>query len=476
MRRLVFCFDGTWNTLDAPNPTNVVIVAESITPMGKGGVPQIIHYDPGVGTGHDDKWKGGLLGEGLIDKIADAYTFLIFNYEVGDEIFVFGFSRGAFTARAFVGFIRHVGVIQRRSAAHVTEAVKLYEKRQPGHGPDRDDLLAYRQRVSPEICVDVAEDAWRVANCHGYATGDASVLRIKYLGVWDTVAAIGVPSDIFFAPFANREQRYFDSDLTSMVVSARHAVSIDEDRVTFTPTLWPNVVELNARLGFDHSTGKAPYQQKWFVGDHGSVGGGGDVRGLSDRALQWVLDGALAMGLYVDEDPGSPIFRLMPDDLAPLKNMVPTRATLLARAEAAILTHSPRTNGPTRLEEVSDGAARRWGEPSVNLPERRSYRPKPLDGVTALLDALPPGAAPPPPAPPLIGGGAPVPGGHYTVAYGDQLRAIAKKAYGHADREDIIVAANASISDPERIYVGQVIYLPPSVPEPVPIAPAPTSA
>ena len=153
MRRLVFCFDGTWNTLDAPNPTNVVIMAESITPMGKGGVPQIIHYDPGVGTGHDDKWKGGLLGEGLIDKIADAYTFLIFNYEVGDEIFVFGFSRGAFTARAFVGFIRHVGIIQRRSAGSVTEAVKLYEKRQPGEGPDRDDLLAYRERVPPRFAL-----------------------------------------------------------------------------------------------------------------------------------------------------------------------------------------------------------------------------------------------------------------------------------------------------------------------------------
>ena len=460
MRRLAFCFDGTWNTLDAPNPTNVVIMAESITPMGKGGVPQIIHYDPGVGTGHDDKWKGGLLGEGLIDKIADAYTFLIFNYEVGDEIFVFGFSRGAFTARAFVGFIRHVGIIQRRSAGSVTEAVKLYEKRQPGEGPDRDDLLAYRQRVSPEICVDLAEDAWRVANCHGYAAGQSSVLRIKFLGVWDTVAAIGVPSDIFFAPFANRDQCYFDSDLTSMVVSARHAVSIDEDRVTFTPTLWPNVIKLNAALGFDHSTGDAPYQQKWFPGDHGSVGGGGNIRGLSDRALQWVLDGALAMGLDVDKDPGSPLFRLMPDDLAPLKNMLPTRATLLARAEAAILTHAPRANGPTRLEEVSDGAARRWSEPAANLPERRPYRPKSLASVSSLLDALPSGAPPSPPTPALAKGVTPVSGSHYTIAYGDQLRAIALKTYGHADREDIILAANRSISDPQRIYVGQVIYIP----------------
>ena len=113
MKRLVFCFDGSWNRLSAPNPTNVVITAQSVTPVAKDGTRQIIHYDPGVGTGVNDKWGGGLFGEGLIDKIVDGYTFLVFNYELGDEIFVFGFSRGAFTARAFVGMVRQVGVLQR---------------------------------------------------------------------------------------------------------------------------------------------------------------------------------------------------------------------------------------------------------------------------------------------------------------------------------------------------------------------------
>ena len=171
MKRLIFCFDGTWNRLDAPNPTNVVTLAESITPIGRSTVPQIIHYDPGVGTGHDDKWKGGLFGEGLIDKIVDAYTFLIFNYEIGDELFVFGFSRGAFTARAFVGFIRQVGVLQRKSAANIARAVELYKERQPGESHDRDTLLDFRQRFSPEICIDVEEDRWRVDNCPGYRDG-----------------------------------------------------------------------------------------------------------------------------------------------------------------------------------------------------------------------------------------------------------------------------------------------------------------
>ncbi len=462
MKRLIFCFDGTWNRLDAPNPTNVVTLAESITPVGRSTIPQVIHYDPGVGTGHDDKWKGGLFGEGLIDKIVDAYTFLIFNYDIGDELFVFGFSRGAFTARAFIGFIRQVGIIQRKSAANITRAVELYKERLPGESHDRDTLFDFRQRFSPEICIDEEEDRWRVDNCAGYKTGNASVVRIKYLGVWDTVAAIGVPSDIFFAPFANRHERYFDADLTPMVVSARHAVSIDEDRTTFTPTLWPNFSDLNASLGAEPFSPHAPYQQKWFPGDHGSVGGGGDIRGLSDRALSWILDGALAMGLEVDQDAGSPLFSLAPDDFAPLKNMKPSPTSLLARVEGALLTRHPREHGPTRIEEISDSAIRRWRESAERLPERTPYRPPTLAGAVAALDAAPSGhqTKTAPPETNLSEAAKPTAGSLYKVLYGDSLRALAVKLYGHADLAGAIVNANPSITEPDRIYVGQVIFLP----------------
>ena len=85
---------------------------KSVTPLTDSGETQIIHYDPGVGTGNDDKLSGGLFGDGLLNKIVDAYTFLVFNYTIGDEIYVFGFSRGAFTARAFVGFLRNCGIMQ----------------------------------------------------------------------------------------------------------------------------------------------------------------------------------------------------------------------------------------------------------------------------------------------------------------------------------------------------------------------------
>ena len=461
MKRLVFCFDGTWNQLSAPNPTNVVITAESLTPITRSSVVQIIHYDPGVGTGRDDHWKGGLFGEGLIDKIVGAYTFLIFNYEPGDELYVFGFSRGAFTARAFVGFMRNLGIIQRKHAARIADAVELYKQHKAGDGHNTPALLDFRWKYSPEICVDVEEDTWRAKSCTGYATGSGLIVRVTYLGVWDTVAALGVPSDVFFAKWADKDDQYFDSDLSSMVVSGRHAVSIDEQRKTFAPTLWPNFEALNTSLGFAAVASDAPYQQKWFPGDHGSVGGG-DIRGLSDCALVWILDGAETMGLELDRDKESPLFSLLPDDRAPLANMKPVPPTLESRAEDLLLQKAPRSGGPTKVEEASDSALMRWRTPKEQLPEQEPYRPKPLDGVAAAIDANAPPAKPQAEHPnaPLSPDDQPVPGTLYKIVYGDELRKLALRLYGHADRYAAILAANPLITDANRIFVGQIIYLP----------------
>lgn len=462
MKRLVFCFDGSWNRLSAPNPTNVVITAQSVTPVTRDGTRQIIHYDPGVGTGVADKWQGGLFGEGLIDKIVDGFTFLVFNYEPGDEIFVFGFSRGAFTARAFVGMVRQVGILQRKHATRIGDAVELYNQHKPGEGHNLEPLLRFRAELSAQLCIDEEEDAWRVKNVPGYRTGAAAVLRIKYVGVWDTVAAIGVPTDFFFAKHANKDEQYFDSDLSPLVVSARHAGAIDEDRTTFAPTLWPNFQDLNASLGYAPAAADAPYQQKWFPGHHGSVGGGGDIRGLSDGALVWVLDGAERMGLQVDRDPESPLFSVKPDDLAALENMMPAPPTVQGKAEALLMRRAPRAHGPTRMEEVSESALRRWRESAEHLPEGRPYRPKPLDAIAGLIDAGQ-GAAPPRPeqhtAPELP---KPMPGALYKVVYGDQLRRIAEVAYGHADCAAAIMSENPTIDDANRIFIGQIIYLPPT--------------
>lgn len=464
MKRLVFCFDGTWNTLDRPNPTNVVVLAQSITPVASDGTTQIIHYDPGVGTGKNDQWTGGMFGDGLIDKLVDAYTFLVFNYEPGDELFVFGFSRGAFTARAFVGFVRNLGIIKRRHAAHIVNAVKLYQAHKAGDSPNSNELLKFRWQYSPEVCISESEDAWRVGNCAGYKTGDASIVRIKYLGVWDTVAALGVPSDVLFAKEANRGKQYFDSDLTSLVASGRHAVSIDESRVAFEPTLWPNYAELNVSLGAHPYAKDAPYQQLWWPGDHGSVGGGGDERGLSDGALQWVLDGALARGLEVDGDEQSPLYRLRPNPLAALSNMKLQDPSIVDRVAGALMTHRPRAPGPQHVEEVSDAARLRWQASADQLPERAPYRPPTLAGVAASLDALAAGQklVLTHPEVQTSADRLPAPNTMYQVRYGDGLRKIAQLAYGHADREDIILKANPLITNPDRLYAGDYIFLPPA--------------
>ncbi len=460
LKRLVFCFDGTWNQLSSPNPTNVVIVAQSVVPDSKTGT-QIIHYDSGVGTGADDRWTGGLFGEGLIDKLVDAYTFLVFNYKPGDELFIFGFSRGAFTARAFVGFLRNLGIVQRKHAVRIADAARLYKARMVASGHDAEELLRFRWEYSPEICVDPEEDAWRVRSCSNYSSGQGLVLRIKYLGVWDTVGALGLPNNLVFSKWVNQGEQYFDTALSSMVVSGRHAVSIDEQRTTFTPTLWPNWRELNASLGYSSAASDVPYQQKWFPGDHGSVGGGGDVRGLSDGTLSWVLDGARRMGLVVDTDRESPLYGLSPNPLASLRNMG-DEATVSSIIEGAVLTKAPRSGGPTTLEEVSDSALARWRSPKEQLPEQVPYRPTTLDGAAAAIEAG--GPAPRPqaahPAPAGVALTKPTAGALYKVVYGDTLGALASELYGAANLDTRIVAANRFIEDADRIFVGQLIYLP----------------
>ena len=465
MKRLIFGFDGTWNQLNRPNPTNVAIVAESITPLGKDNIVQIIHYDAGVGTGHDDHWRGGVLGEGLIDKLVDAYTFLVFNYQPGDDIFVFGFSRGAFTARALVGFIRNLGIVQRKFAGRIGEAVALYHERKANDDPDAPKLLQFRWETSEPICISTEEDAWRVGNCNGYQQGQSPVIRIKFLGVWDTVAALGIPSYLPLASVVNQEEQYFDSDLDRFVVSARHAISIDEERRAFSPTPWANFEALNATLGYEALSPNAPYQQKWWPGDHGSVGGGGDIRGLSDAALSWVLDGALKAGLDIDKDHGSPLYLLAPDPYAPLVNGKAVDPTLLGAIENAALPKAPRSPGPQDIHELSDAALLRWRASADQLPEMQLYRPPTLQAVEAALSAAPQPVPPQTKALPIPDGDEPTPGAFYRVRFGEGLRAIAYAAYGHADREDIIMAANPIITDHNRIYDGQVILIPP-VPAP----------
>lgn len=453
-KRLVFCFDGTWNTLDARCPTNVVLTAQTVVPMAPDGKAQAIFYDEGVGTGKFERFGGGIFGWGLVKKLGNAYRFLTFNYTPGDEIFVFGFSRGAFAARSFVGMLRNCGIVSRSKAARIGEAIAWYRARSRSKAPDSLQSRRFRADVSPTVCVDEGEDAWRQANVPGYEAGSAPLLKICYLGVWDTVGALGIPTRYKLLTLFNRKYRFHDTKLSAMVGSGRHAVAIDESRKDFTPTIWSNLDDLNRRVGADPDSAEAPYQERWFPGVHCGVGGGGDFRGLSDQALVWVWDGAQQLGLALDTAVGSRLFELSPDPRSPVSPFDVDSLGLRQRIKSAVMDSLWRRGdrqSPAAFRDVSPSARRRWKMDPAELPEGGAYRPAPLLPFQTELDALP--DLPPAPEPGTFD--------IVRVTRDDSLSKIAKRELGVAERWRDIFGINQDVlEDPDHIYAGMPLRIP----------------
>ncbi|MEH6678175.1 phospholipase effector Tle1 domain-containing protein [Phenylobacterium sp.] len=460
VKRLVFFFDGTTNTLDARFPTNVVKLAQSIAPVAR-GVSQLIYYDRGVGSDAGEKVRGGALGHGLDKNLYEAYSFLLFNYTPGDEIYVFGFSRGAFTARSFVGLIYNCGVLRRRDAGDIAEAIAFYRSRDELDHPLCERMMEYRRKYSLEVCVDPREDEWRQRTVPNYRPGDAQPLEISYLGVWDTVAALGLPAHWWLSRLDRRKYQFHDAQLARFVRRARHAVSLDERRRTFAPTLWHNVDALNAAQGVPSSDPDAPYQQQWFPGDHGSVGGGGDIEGLSDAALDWIVDGAREAGLNVDAMPSSRIFEIVPDHRVPLENVSPPRhPTLWQRISAWVQRRFQKADrtGPEHLHEVHDSARRRWLDLPDNLPGGL-YRPASLRRVADQLNELDPKAYGV--DRPLSELNDPALFGRHEVRPNESLGSIALKTLGSRDKARIIFEANRDkMPTPAKLRAGDVLRIP----------------
>lgn len=439
MKRLIFCFDGTWNSLGADNPTNVVLTAASILRETANKTIQIIHYDEGVGTGRLEKFLGGVCGAGLYQNIREAYRFLVFNHDPGDEIFVFGFSRGAFTARTFVGLVRHVGRLDRLHAGRIDDAMQLYIDRVNGLTGTGDRMRAFRASYSSKVCIGKGDDLYRCSNVRNYTSGDAPLLDIKFLGLWDTVKAIGWPDITPGSSWLNRRERFHDASLDDFVLSARHAVAIDEHRALFPAMLLNDLEILNARQEKDWRDPEAPYQERWFPGTHGSVGGGGDIRGLSDGALAWVLAGAKNAGLKLDTNRGTRIHGLAPNSSVPLINEENPKwsATSLLKTNRS---------GPDHIWQLSNSAVRRWHsmEPA--------YRPKTLSKVADALNQLDPAPFKP----------------HYeklkctyTIQPGDSLIEIAKHFYGDPTKSIAIFEANRDTLDNEQdIFANTEIRIP----------------
>lgn len=271
MKRLVVCCDGTWNKPDNTWITNVEKIARTVQgdPRATGGVQQLVYYVSGVGAGsyRADKLLGGAFGFGLRANVTTSYRFLAQNYEVGDEIFIVGFSRGAYTARSVAGMVGAVGLLTKEALVEdkLPLAVALYQKQ---------DLAAGAFGASI--------DEFKHDHCH-----DAP---IDFLGVFDTVGALGVPG------FHRLTPRFHQVQLGSRVRRARHAMAIDETRLKFAPTLW----EVPDDAPDGAPTEDERVKQVWFEGAHSDVGGGYQETGLSDTVLLWMAREAHAAGLVFD--------------------------------------------------------------------------------------------------------------------------------------------------------------------------------
>jgi uncharacterized protein (DUF2235 family) len=255
MKNLILCLDGTWSDADSAAPqTNIAIIAEIIDPRPAGGVEQRVYYDAGVGTGGVlDRILGGAFGRGLSANTLAAYRFLSQFYRPGDNIYVFGFSRGAFTARSLCGFLSASGLLTEDACneANLEFAWDYYRTAPKARFPA--DRARLRRITYPDP-------------------------RIKFLGVFDTVGALGIPRG-FMSRLSRRAIQFHDADVSSIVDFCCHALAIDEQRMEFEAAVWTEPRHRKYRA----------VEQAWFPGSHANVGGGCEDSGLSDLALDWML-------------------------------------------------------------------------------------------------------------------------------------------------------------------------------------------
>ena len=216
-RNLVVCTDGTWNRPDQRDrdrivPSNVVKVARALSGKTPAGTEQRVYYDTGVGTGGRwDHFKGGVFGVGLLENVKQAYSAIGSSYRIGDRLFLFGFSRGAYTARSLAGLIGLCGIpdpTKSDVSAAVDSAIRIYRSR-PGKARSN-NASAHVERFS-------------------HTTDGQLVRDIHFIGVWDTVGALGVPLKHLRFIGAHRHA-FHDVSLGNHVAYAYHALAIDERR------------------------------------------------------------------------------------------------------------------------------------------------------------------------------------------------------------------------------------------------------
>jgi uncharacterized protein (DUF2235 family) len=327
-KRIAFCADGTWAT--AVEHTNVYRLYKSLLI----NADQIAYYDDGVGADGNPITKliGGAFGTGLWQKIKEGYAKIAHVYETGDSLFLFGFSRGAYTARSLAGMIAACGLPTANFSDHLVEtAFEAYRDKK-----NRANLLKKLESCS-------MHDA-----------------KITMIGVWDTVGSLGIPAaiggvdPIFYG--------FLDTTLHPDVLNAYHALAIDEMRCEFPPTLWTSPPVPGQHL-----------EQVWFCGVHGDVGGGQvddseDSGALCDIPLGWIMSKASALGLQIDAAVEQKY--TMPIDAK--------YALTKLHASWSVLCGPPRRRSIEKTACIANSAA-------IRFQEENSWRPGNLLSVNGAL-------------------------------------------------------------------------------------------
>jgi uncharacterized protein (DUF2235 family) len=289
-KNIVVFSDGTGNSAAKVFKTNVWRMYQALDLSTK---DQIAAYDDGVGTSSFRPLAilGGALGVGLARNVKHLYAFICRNYEDGDKLYAFGFSRGAFTIRILAGLLCDQGILprmpERDLERHVANAYRAFRRRFNTTGGLVGPLRSVRDGVLRLV------DRLRGRTLYEQLTRLEEV-PIDFLGLWDTVDAYGLPIDemtravdLYFWPLSMRER-----NLSPLVQRACHALALDDERQTFHPVLWNEEHEpIRANIEDERIT------QVWFTGMHANVGGGYADDGLSYVPLAWMLDRAAARGL-----------------------------------------------------------------------------------------------------------------------------------------------------------------------------------
>ncbi len=296
-KNIVLCSDGTGNSDTKNRGTNVFKLYEAVDIQGHktapGLTPQIAFYDDGVGTENFALAKalGAAFGLGFKRNVTDLYTELVHVYDPGDRLFLFGFSRGAYTIRALSGLIQYCGIIDRTRLNTQTGARDILAEMveacwrtfEPVAFPRFITRDKDRKRLTNSPVVN--RDISRVRVSLGCRADD---IKIDFIGVWDTVGAVGLPADNGLKRIVNWicPRQFGELKPGPNVLCARHALSIDDERRTFHPELWNEAGAAEGQI-----------DQVWFSGVHSNIGGGYPKQGMSLVTLHWMMSEAEKHGL-----------------------------------------------------------------------------------------------------------------------------------------------------------------------------------